>query len=59
MDEDEAQRCVNCEHFMQWDEYGNILGDCVNKEAFGFIGSLDGVQDPGECGCLYYVRYNN
>lgn len=56
MEPNRTRLCENCTHYLQWVEYGNVLGDCTNTEAFEFIRSLDGVEDPAASGCTYFVE---
>lgn len=46
--------CSDCKHAIHWEEYGNLLTDCGNRDAFGFIGTLDGVEDPAQAGCPHF-----
>ncbi len=51
--------CEQCEHFLQWEEYGWPRGDCTNKEAFLFIGQLDGFEDAEKAGCPFFKHEDN
>ena len=53
---DKQKCCEECQHFITWEEYGNVLNDCENLAASDFIDMLDGVQDAAEAGCPYFKQ---